>query len=102
MPVSWAQHATGSFIQFVVGDSTIRLYVPQVAKVQVIRYSSALKVTTLEVDDVESLRMDLQVFPGDTIHPTIQPGTNLVVMSSSWAGGALGANTRLMYSESYA
>lgn len=102
LPANWAGSPSGAYVQFAIGATMLRLHVPQVNKVQVIRYSGSLKVTTLEVDSHEALRMDLQEFVGDTVHPTVPPGVSNLTISTAWSTGPFGDNTRVMYSESFA
>ena len=86
------------------GDgNTLRLKVPQSASAQVLRWSGTLKVATLEVGSVESLRQDLRQFLTNSDRLVVPPGSHPVTIAPS-ALSSLGAanTTRLMYSESFA
>lgn len=90
-----------SHVDLFVGDTQMRLNVPQTAQTQILRYSGGLKVATLEVGGVESLRMDLLQFISDSNVLAVPPGGGTI----RWAPGGvanLGSNTRVMYSESFA
>jgi hypothetical protein len=93
---------SAAYVMVTMGGSQMKLLVPQSAtKAQVLRYSGGYKVVTLEVDSVESLRMDLMTFIGDAIHPRVPPGTTAAVWTPSGLT-SLGSGTRIMYSESFA
>lgn len=83
--------------------ATARFKVPQSASTQVFRYSSSMRILTMEVDSVESLRMDLLQFLTNSIRLQVKPGTNNVTISRS-ALTSLGPvdTTRMMWSESFA
>lgn len=68
------------------GGSIMEIKIPATANKQIFRYSSALKILTVEEEGVEYLRMDLLDFVAENTHPEIAPGSS----DWSWTIGPAG------------
>jgi putative cell wall-binding protein len=67
--------AGGGSITASVGDSSFVITVPGSTTTRIIRLKGDDKVLTVEEDNVESLRLDLIEFTGDSTWPLVAPGT---------------------------
>ena len=93
--------SAGGSVHFWVGASDFIITIPDATTTQILRYSGDLQVLTLESNSVEVLRMDLFALQNNTLHPYILPG-GLTTYRIDVVGATLSANTRFMYSESFA
>lgn len=101
MPAS----AAGSYTFSWVGvGSTFTIAVPAGAWQRILRLDSINKVLTLEVNGVETLRMDLVTFAGESTYPKVPPtpeGESAAGFTWSCDGPVDGAGARLWYNEAW-
>jgi hypothetical protein len=89
--------------RFEVGGGDMTITIPASSNAQLIRYSSVLKVLTVEVNSVEVLRMDLMKVEVGSTHLFVPPSPPDAPYHISRVGSyTLGSQTRMMYNEAFA
>jgi hypothetical protein len=98
--------ATNSKLEIDVGGSNMTILLPSIPSGSVVRYSSELKVLTLQTpsDVTDVLRRDMLVFRNNTTHPLVPPRDGEVYNVRRYGTilPTLAAGTRLMFSEAFA
>jgi hypothetical protein len=101
-----ATTAANTKLEIDIGGSNMTILLPSLNSGSVVRYSSELKVLTLQTpsDLTDVLRRDLLQFRNDTTHPLVPPRDGEVYNVRRYGTilPTLAAGTRLMFSEAFA
>ena len=96
-PAPWPEPCASRWVE---SDVTINVQVS--AARQIYRYSSTLKVLTVETNTIEVLRMDLLVLGTNSTHAVVPPGGSPFALTKTGTYTINGTTSRMMYNEAFA
>lgn len=97
-----ASAPSNSKFHFEGGGANFDLWLPTESYAQIVRYDSALKVVTIEINGVESLRMETLTFNARTTHPLVQPDPVAGTYQYAVTGATTLAGGRIWFNEAWA